>query len=232
LAIAWDKLSRNIRIELAKEPLERIDARHFIKFTRIEFERLMENSEIIPDVIINKFNYKIDNEEMKKTTMTYEEAINENKLLKRPDICGSITSINVNRRIWFHNNNECYKNTYNISKERQRNKYYSKKNTNNSTASSISNDNKIYMDLDNLRTLIKKCGFQEITQNNYTVDTATLNNLSCNSADIETGRFNKELENDKVIEVDNNLTNKEEWIEKKMDDETTYFISESKVSPI
>jgi hypothetical protein len=95
LAIAWDKLARNIRIELAKSPQERNDARHFIKFSRMEFDRLMENSEIIPDTIINKFK-KIVNIE------TFDDEQNRNnKVLKKPDICNIIVSVNEKRRIWF-----------------------------------------------------------------------------------------------------------------------------------
>jgi hypothetical protein len=122
LAVAWDKLARNIRIELAKSPMERIDARHFIKFTRIEFDRLMENSEIIPDTIINKFNKKINKNEnaMKSRLLSIknmdlekgggiicqEEIKNfNNNLLKKPDICDTVVSINVNRKLWFEQDN-------------------------------------------------------------------------------------------------------------------------------
>lgn len=105
LSIAWDKLARNIRIELSKAPMERIDARHFIKFTRIEFDRLMENSEIIPDNIINKFNIKINHSENNTTDL--EANPNKYKFsLKKPDICDTIVSINTNRRIWFRQENE------------------------------------------------------------------------------------------------------------------------------
>lgn len=116
LAIAWDKLARNIRIELAKAPAERIDARHFIKFTRIEFDRLMENSEIIPDFIVRKFNENVNDNEKHayrffatKTNGDVETEEKEVKLksfpLKKPDICDTIVSVNTNRRIWFRKEN-------------------------------------------------------------------------------------------------------------------------------
>ena len=105
LAVAWDKLARSIHIELAKAPLERIDARHFIKFTRIEFDRLMENSEIIPNSIICKFNQntnkyrdkleKMDNDDIEANRKNFKKA------LKKPDICDIVISINEKRRIWF-----------------------------------------------------------------------------------------------------------------------------------
>lgn len=94
LAIGWDKLARSIRIELSKAPNERVDARHFIKFTRIEFDHLMENGDVIPEFIVKKFNEKIEKEHK-------ENNKNDKIALKKPDICDSIVSINVNRRIWF-----------------------------------------------------------------------------------------------------------------------------------
>jgi len=54
-AISWDKFARNIRIELAKSPNERMDAKSFIKISRQEFDRLMETSPAIPQDIVRKF---------------------------------------------------------------------------------------------------------------------------------------------------------------------------------
>lgn len=54
-AISWDKFARNIRIELAKDPSERMDAKSFIKISRQEFDRLMETSPAIPEDIIRQF---------------------------------------------------------------------------------------------------------------------------------------------------------------------------------
>ena len=55
LAIAWDKYARNISIELAKMPEERMDAGHFLKMNRQEFDRLMETSPNIPADITAEF---------------------------------------------------------------------------------------------------------------------------------------------------------------------------------
>jgi hypothetical protein len=96
LGVGWDKMARNIRIELSKSPIERTDARHFIKFTRIEFDRLMENSEIIPDCIIEKFNNKIEKDDLKSSTHKPSKMA-----LRKPDICDRIVSINKSRRLWF-----------------------------------------------------------------------------------------------------------------------------------
>jgi hypothetical protein len=131
LSIAWDKLARSIRIELSKAPMERIDARHFIKFTRIEFDRLMENSEIIPDTIIQKFNIKINNSETELEANTKRHKYS----LKKPDICDTIVSINANRRLWFQQENEddslhYQENLRRKSKYRNRNRSISNFNTN------------------------------------------------------------------------------------------------------
>jgi hypothetical protein len=98
LAGGWDKLARSIRIELSKAPTERIDARHYIKFTRIEFDNLMENTDIIPGFIINKFNLMVDDEYVKNKKLN---RTGDRNSLKKPDICDAVISINENRRIWF-----------------------------------------------------------------------------------------------------------------------------------
>jgi len=167
LSIAWDKIARNIRIELSKEPMERIDARHFIKFTRIEFERLMENSEIIPDNIINKFNLKINNDEKTEIMSNIEERDylnNKSKLLKRPDICGKITSINENRRIWFNQNND--NSSYNsmfTNEDQQKIKHFLKKRSPRKYNGSFSNNDEQYINL------------KSISKDQYTVDLTSLN---------------------------------------------------------
>lgn len=163
LSIAWDKIARSIRIELSKEPMERIDARHFIKFTRIEFERLMENSEIIPDFIINKFNLKINKDENAERTDTVDYFNNKSRLLKRPDICGKITSINENRRIWFNQNNE--NNSYNslfTSEDTQKIKQYSKRKSSRKYNGLFSNNEEPYVKL------------KSISKDQYIVDLTSL----------------------------------------------------------
>lgn len=62
-AISWDKFARNIRIELAKSPKERMDAGSFIKLSRQEFDRLMETSPAISPDIIRKFKKTFESED-------------------------------------------------------------------------------------------------------------------------------------------------------------------------
>jgi len=97
-SIAWDKFARNIRIELAKIPDERMDAGHFIKLSRQEFDRLMETSPSIPEKFTKEFNQKFRGKD--------PESIANFKNLKKPDICDTIVSVNETRNKWYVNTKE------------------------------------------------------------------------------------------------------------------------------
>lgn len=90
-AISWGKFYRNIRIELAKHPDERIDASHFLKVCRNDFDRLMETSPIISTAVVNEF--------MKSFPGNKE--IDEKDDLRKPDICNIIVSANKSRHNWY-----------------------------------------------------------------------------------------------------------------------------------
>jgi hypothetical protein len=93
-SISWDKFSRNIRIELAKKPEERMDAGHFLKLCRQEFDRLMETSPIIHDDIIKEFKRKFQGKPGTVERERFEQ-------LKKPDICDIIVSANETRHQWY-----------------------------------------------------------------------------------------------------------------------------------
>jgi len=93
-AITWDKFARNIRIELAKAPCERMDAAHFLKMTRQEFDRLMETSPTIRDNVIRDFQKKFIGEYGSQERANYNA-------LKKPDICDTIVSANQHRHHWY-----------------------------------------------------------------------------------------------------------------------------------
>ena len=93
-SIAWDKFARNIRIELAKHPDERIDAKIFIKVCRQEFDRLMETSPDIRESVILEFNKKFVGREGSKKRKRFEQ-------LRKPDICDTIISVNEIRHKWY-----------------------------------------------------------------------------------------------------------------------------------
>ena len=69
--IAWGKFQRLISVELALNPLERMDSLDFLKICRADLDRLIEQSPPIPDDVISAFE-----NEFKDTTT-----------LRRPDIC-------------------------------------------------------------------------------------------------------------------------------------------------
>jgi hypothetical protein len=92
-SVAWDKFARNISIELSKAPYERTLAGPFLKFSRQEFDRLMESNQIIPRHIIKKFNHIFKGK-------TIEERQNYD-IITKPDVCNSITSIHEKRHLWF-----------------------------------------------------------------------------------------------------------------------------------
>jgi hypothetical protein len=92
-SIAWDKYARNIRIELAKIPDERMDAGPFIKICRQEFDRLMETSPMIPENITKEFNAKFKGKDA-KAKKNFDK-------LKKPDICDTIVSVSEVRNKWY-----------------------------------------------------------------------------------------------------------------------------------
>ena len=84
-AISWAKFARLIIIELALHPNERTDAYTFLKMFRVELDRLIEQSPVIPEFIIKRFQKEFDT-----------------KLdVKRPDITGDIKHTHV-----YDNHNE------------------------------------------------------------------------------------------------------------------------------
>jgi hypothetical protein len=54
--IAWDKFARNVKIELAKNPIDRRPASELVKVCKEEFDRLIETSPKLNNKIIIEFN--------------------------------------------------------------------------------------------------------------------------------------------------------------------------------
>jgi hypothetical protein len=108
-SIAWDKFYRNIKIELAKHPDERMHVTQMIKICKEEFDRLMETSPNIPDKIIKGFK-----SEFKK----YENSPDLPKIIT-PEICDSLVSTELSRNPWSSDENKNKKLNQIISKEKQ-----------------------------------------------------------------------------------------------------------------
>ena len=91
-SIAWDKFYRNIKIELAKHPIERIDVKQMIKMSKEEFDRLMETSPNIPEKIIQDFKNNFKSEDV------FEKIV-------KPEICDILVPTNYYRNPWFNDDN-------------------------------------------------------------------------------------------------------------------------------
>lgn len=91
-SISWDKFYRNIKIELAKHPSERMDVNQMIKMCKEEYDRLMEISPNVPDKIIKEFAYNFKGEFFNK--------------INKPDICDSLIPTDDFRNPWFNPENQ------------------------------------------------------------------------------------------------------------------------------
>ena len=92
-SISWDKFYRNIKIELAKHPKERIDVKQMIKMSKEEYDRLMETSPAIPEKIILAFKEKFNTSDAFKTII-------------KPEICDILIPTNDFRNPWFNEENK------------------------------------------------------------------------------------------------------------------------------
>jgi hypothetical protein len=90
--IAWDKFYRNIKIEIAKHPNERIHATQMLKLCKEEFDRLMETSPVIPEKIITLFKE------------SFKKSDNYLKIIK-PEICDVLVSTDNYRNHWYNEEN-------------------------------------------------------------------------------------------------------------------------------
>ena len=91
--IAWDKFYRNIKIELAKHPSERIHASQMLKMCKEEFDRLMETSPVIPDKVVVSFKNAFKNS---------DEFIK----ISKPEICDVLVSTENFRNPWSNEENK------------------------------------------------------------------------------------------------------------------------------
>ena len=90
-AIAWDKFYRNIKVELAKCPEERIHVGQMLKICKEEFDRLMETSPTIEDKIIELFEITFTDKSRGKDEDSSEK---HQKFLEvsKPEICDQLVS--------------------------------------------------------------------------------------------------------------------------------------------
>lgn len=77
--IAWGKFQRQIAVELAIAPKDRLDCMDFLKICRAELDRLIEQSPPIPDDVISQF----------------KNEFKDKKDVKKPEICDGMEHTNV-----------------------------------------------------------------------------------------------------------------------------------------
>ncbi len=87
-SIAWDKFYRNIKIEIAKHPSERIDPKHMLKMSKEEFDRLIETSPTIPEKIIVAFKQHFS------TQLSFDKIV-------KPEICDILVPTMEYRNPWY-----------------------------------------------------------------------------------------------------------------------------------
>ncbi len=92
-SIAWDKFYRNIKIELAKHPSERIEVKHMLKMSKEEFDRLIETSPTVPEKIVTQFKISfLENEVFQK--------------IVKPEICDILIPTSDYRNPWNSDENQ------------------------------------------------------------------------------------------------------------------------------
>ena len=82
--ISWSKLGRNICIELAIDPNRRQNCHDFLNICRAEYDRLIEQSPLITDDIINTFTKKFKSYEVSKPAIT--NGLDKCVIYKKKDI--------------------------------------------------------------------------------------------------------------------------------------------------
>lgn len=77
--IAWGKFQRQIAVELAIAPKDRIDCMDFLKICRAELDRLIEQSPPVPDDVITEFKKEFE----------------DKPTVKKPEICDGMEHTTV-----------------------------------------------------------------------------------------------------------------------------------------
>lgn len=88
-SISWDKLYRNIKVELAKSRKERMHVGHMLKMYKEEYDRLMETSPSINEKTITLFKEKFPARKIPENEKD-DESIHPH--IKRPEICDELVS--------------------------------------------------------------------------------------------------------------------------------------------
>ena len=91
-SVSWDKLFRNIKVELEKKREQRLPVMQMIKLYKDEYDRLMETSPIIRDDIIKAFIDKFSGGKLPSDVNKYTEKQKHYLKIYKPEICGDMIS--------------------------------------------------------------------------------------------------------------------------------------------
>ena len=100
-SISWGKFYRNIKVELAKAPKERVPVLQMLKIAKEEFDRLMETSPSVAEKVIRKFQTTFEGKPSSTRWIcgdaTEAVAADERRkaafqALKKPEICNALES--------------------------------------------------------------------------------------------------------------------------------------------
>jgi hypothetical protein len=92
-AISWDKFYRNIKVELAKSPEERMHVNQMLKICKEEFDRLMETSPTINDIIIDLFKHTFTSNKNGHLLSDKKQQLYINFAeINKPEICDELIS--------------------------------------------------------------------------------------------------------------------------------------------
>lgn len=154
-SIAWDKFYRNIKIEVAIHPDERMHVNQLIKISKEEFDRLVETSPEIPDDIIGEFDIYL------KGNLEYDEII-------KPELCGKLVSTERSRNQWSTTENMAKKNSLKQQRDNKMKQFvltfidsFSKMNGREPIESEIIDNLKDQLDSDKIKDILVKINEQK-----------------------------------------------------------------------
>ena len=104
-SISWDKFYRNIKVELAKSPAERVPVLQMLKIAKEEYDRLMETSPAVSEKVTKKFKETFETDGVRSGCGCSSNKSHQQNLeviqsarraayesLKKPEICGTLES--------------------------------------------------------------------------------------------------------------------------------------------
>ena len=177
-SISWDKFYRNIKIEIAKHPDERMNVTQMIKMCKEEFDRLMETSPNIPDKIIKKFKLEFQNIPVNS----------EMPKIITPEICDTLFSTELSRNPWSSEENKNKKMDKIINKEKQ-------------NLEIILNFQKTFYDINNREPLDTEIFDNLKDKIELTILTKTLEQIKKNKISEATSQLSNKLSSDKQMEL-------------------------------